>query len=47
MIELNENGFVKAIALDVISISRWSLLISKGSGKIELCNVAQKCDELW
>jgi hypothetical protein len=44
MTDINQNGFVKVIYLEVISISRWSLLICKGSEKTELCYVAQKCD---
>ena len=46
MTDLNQNEFVKVISLDVISISRWSMLICKGSEKTELCYVEQKCDEL-
>jgi len=46
VVKLNQNGFVKVIPLDVISFPQWSLLISKASGNTELCNVAQKCDEL-
>jgi hypothetical protein len=42
MIEFSQNEFLMA----VLNISRLSLLICKGSGNTELCNVAQKYDEM-